>query len=75
MIGGTIDSVLSSGNTVESGTSYTGGVVGVMEAATLINASSKNNVCIVNQVTCGGVVVIVHQMMVKSSMCTVMATQ
>lgn len=54
---GNVDGILSSGNSVSvDNTGIVGGVVGGMGGGTLINIVSKNNVCSVKTVTCGGVV-------------------
>jgi hypothetical protein len=54
---GILDGILSSGNNVSVEKAGTvGGLVGGMANATLINAVSQNNTCIVCTVSCGGVV-------------------
>ena len=54
---GILDGILSSGNNVSvENSGNVGGVVGEMANATIINAISQNNTCIVGTVSCGGVV-------------------
>ena len=54
---GNVDGILSSGNRVSvDNTGIVGGVVGGMGGGSLINIVSKNNVCSVKTVTCGGII-------------------